>query len=91
MNASQFLFQTFIHVGNLNLLQVTLPELTGPNYSVMTVTATDKDDDDNAKITYSMLPVTGFTMDPRTGMFLYFNKKFMIKICQFWVSIQSVY
>ena len=47
--------------------QVALPELTGPHASVITVNATDKDGDDNARLTYSMVTVDGFYIDRQTG------------------------
>ena len=72
-NLSKFKPPDALKNSALFVLQVTLPELTGPNYSVITVNATDKDDGDNAEITYTMLPVMGFTMDSRTGELLILN------------------
>ncbi len=53
--------------GQLYIFQVALPELTGANYLVTTVNATDRDTGDNAKVIYSMLAVNGFNIDPNTG------------------------
>ena len=50
------------------ILQVSLPESTPAGKSVITVNATDADEGENARITYSMLPVTGFTINPANGM-----------------------
>ncbi len=44
-----------------------MPELTGPNYSVITVTASDRDAGENARVTYSMLAVSEFSIDANTG------------------------
>ena len=48
-------------------LQVTLAEMTGPHYSVVTLNSTDRDAGENARVTYSMLPVEGFYINPQTG------------------------
>ncbi|CAH1803297.1 unnamed protein product, partial [Owenia fusiformis] len=53
--------------------QVTIPELTSKDYSLITVNATDRDSGENARITYSMLPQDGFFVNSLTGT-IYTNK-----------------
>ena len=52
-------------------MQVTLAEMTGPHYSVVTLNSTDRDAGENARVTYSMLPVEGFYINPQTGGWKY--------------------
>ena len=54
---------TLIHF----LSQIEVDEDTGEGVSILTVTATDRDDGENARITYSMIAVPGFYIHPDTG------------------------
>ena len=50
-----------------SLYEVTVPEDTDSNQAVLTVNATDADAGDNSRLTYSMVVVDGFYINPQTG------------------------